>query len=137
MRPVLAVLLSAVCASTLLTAQSKKQPKTITLSGCVQRDEKTPGRFTLVDAKGQTTHRLTGADVREYIGRRVQVDGANAGNFRIVGGLQPNPNVAGQAGAMDPSRAAVAGAAGIGPVGSGELPEFRVKTVRPTGGDCK
>jgi hypothetical protein len=105
----------------------------------VQRDETTPGRYALADTKGNPMYRLTGKDVREYLGRQVELDGGtDTGRVKIVGGLQPNPNVAGQAGAIDPARAAMAGAAaGIGPVGSGELPEFRVKTVRPTGGACE
>ena len=82
-------------------------------------------------------YRLTGTDVRDYIGRRVQiVGGVQSKRFTIVGGLTPNANVAAQAGAMDPARAATAAAGGAAGPGSVELPEFRVKSVRPVSGGC-
>ena len=51
------VLLS--CAS-LAAAQSQKPPKTITLSGCVERGAAKPDELTLTDAKAHQTYRLTG-----------------------------------------------------------------------------
>jgi hypothetical protein len=51
--------------------------------------------------------------------------------------LLPNANVAAQAGSMDPSRAATAAAGGSAPVGDVQLPEFRVKSVKPLDGGCK
>ena len=111
--------------------------KIITLSGCVVRGETVPGRYTLEDKKGGVIYRLTGTDVRDYIGRRVQiVGGVQSKRFTIVGGLTPNANVAAQAGAMDPARAATAAAGGAAGPGSVELPEFRVKSVRPVSGGC-
>jgi hypothetical protein len=59
----------------------------------------------------------------------------SSSRLKITGGLLPSPNVAAQAGAIDPSQAANASSGGNG-VGSGELPEFRVKTVRQLGGAC-
>jgi hypothetical protein len=80
---------------------------------------------------------LTGTDFRDYIGRRVQiVGGVPSRRFTIVGGLTPNPNVAAQAGDMDPSRAANAAAGGVAGPGNVQLPEFRVKSVRPVSGAC-
>ena len=119
------------------TAQPKNANKMITLSGCVERAETTPGQYTLSDKKDGSTYRLTGTDVREYIGRRVQIVGGVASKrFTIVGGLTPNANVAAQAGAMDPVRAANAGAGGTAGPGTVALPEFKVKSVRPVGGSC-
>jgi hypothetical protein len=54
----------------------------------------------------------------------------------IKGGLLPNPNVAAQAGAMDPARAAMASAGGAAGPGAVDLPEFKVKSVRPVSGGC-
>ena len=118
-------------------APSKAAGKMITLSGCVERGETTPGQFTLSDKKDGSTYRLTGTDVREYIGRRVQIVGGVASRrFTIAGGLTPNANIAAQAGAMDPVRAATAAAGGAAGPGTVALPEFKVKSVRPVSGSC-
>ena len=119
------------------SAPSKAGSKMITLSGCVERGETTPGQYTLSDKKEGSTYRLTGTDFREYIGRRVQIVGGVASRrFTIVGGLTPNANVAAQAGAMDPVRAANAAAGGTAGPGTVALPEFKVKSVRPVSGGC-
>jgi hypothetical protein len=138
-----ALALLAVSASSTAIAQEKTgktmkpAPKVITLSGCVVRGETTPGQYTLEDKAAGTTYRLTGTDIRDYIGQRVQiVGGVPSRRFTIVGGLTPNPNVAAQAGDMDPSRAANAAAGGVAGPGNVQLPEFRVKSVRPISGGC-
>jgi hypothetical protein len=116
----------------------KKTPKTISLSGCVVRSEKTPDQFTLNDVNAGT-YRLSGVKLHDYLGQRVQLAGAVVENkrFTVKGGLLPNPNVAAQAGAMDPARAAVASAGGAaGPGTVEEFPEFKVKSVRPADGSC-
>lgn len=116
---------------------AKAPPKPITLTGCVQRGESAPGEYTLAEKKDSQIYRLTGTDLRDYVGRRVQIVGGVASNrFRIVGGLKPSPNAAAQAGAMDPARAAMAAAGGSAGPGKVELPEFRVKSVRPITGSC-
>ncbi len=116
---------------------SKPAPKPITLSGCVQRGESGPDQFTLSEKKGGQIYRLTGTDLRDYVGRRVQIVGGLASKrFRVVGGLTPSPNAAAQAGAQDPARAATAAAGGSAGPGKVELPEFRVKSVRPITGSC-
>jgi hypothetical protein len=116
---------------------SKPAPKIITLSGCVVRGETTPGQFTLEDKEVGLTYRLTGTDFREYIGQRVQLmGGVPSRRLTIVGGLTPNANVAAQAGDMDPVRAATAAAGGAAGPGNVQLPEFRVKSVRPVSGGC-
>ena len=128
---------SAVVAQDKTEKSPKPAPKIITLSGCVVRGETTPGQFTLEDKEAGTKYRLTGTDFREYIGRRVQiVGGVPSRRFTIVGGLTPNANVAAQAGDMDPARAANAAAGGVAGPGTVQLPEFRVKSVRPVSGAC-
>lgn len=119
------------------TTTDTKPPATkiLTLSGCVSADPSGPGAFTLSDTKPGTSYRLTGLDVREYAGQRVQVSGVTSRRLRIVGGLYPSPNVAAQAGAIDPAQAAVAAASGPG-AASKTLPEFRVKGVQAIPGAC-
>jgi hypothetical protein len=136
-----AVGLAFVCAFPLV-AQDKKAPakpaaKTISLSGCVARSEKTSDQFTLEDAT-EGKYRLSGVKLQDYIGRRVQIAGGVVGTKRLTikGGLLPNPNVAAQAGAMDPARAAVASAGGAAGPGTVDLPEFKVRSVRPVTGGC-
>ena len=124
-----------------LAAQDKKKTKDgdkiISLSGCVVRNEKMADQFTIKDA-GEGIYRLTGVKVRDYLGQRVEIAGAVVETKRLTikGGLSPNANVAAQAGAMDPARAAMAAAGGAAGPGSVDLPEFKVKNVRPVIGGC-
>jgi hypothetical protein len=140
----LALALSFVCAAP-LAAQDKSQdkkappkPKTISLSGCVVRDERIPTQFTLEDKADGGTYRLTGINMSDYVGRRVQIGGAIPDSKKLVikGGLTPSANVAAQAGDMDPARAAMATQGGAAGPGIVNLPEFRVKSVRPVSGGC-
>ena len=121
-------------------AQARQKPKNevITLSGCVERAEGSPAQYTIEDATSGVKYRLTGTNVRDFVGRPVLiVGGAASRKLVIVGGLTPNPNVAAQAGAMDPARAAVAAQGGSAGPGTVELPEFKVKSVRPGSGGCR
>lgn len=122
------------------SARTKKNPKVVSISGCVQRDETAPDQFTLTDPSAGGKFRLTGKDFREYLGRRVQLDGGIPGKgLKIAGGLQPNPNVAAQAGAIDPARAAVQAATTASTTGNpvDVVQEFRVKNIHSTGGSCQ
>ena len=144
MRPIAFALSLALVCTLQVGAQDKPKkesakagPKTISLSGCVVSDEKTPDQFTLNDAT-EGKYRLTGLRLRDYVGRRVQLAGAIVETKRLTikGGLLPNPNVAAQAGAIDPARAAVASSGGAAGPGMVDLPEFKVKSVRPVSGGC-
>jgi hypothetical protein len=126
-----------------LGAQEKKAPakpasKTLSLSGCVVRGETTPDQYTIEDRKEGSKYRLTGVKVSDFVGQRVQIAGSLVETKRLTikGGLMPNANVAAQAGAMDPARAAMAAAGGAAGPGTVDLPEFRVKSVRPVSGGC-
>ena len=134
---VLALALPLVCALPSAAQDASKKTKTLSLSGCVVRNEKTPDRFTLEDAT-EGNYRLSGMSLRDYIGQRVLIAGAVVETKRLTikGGLTPNANVAAQAGAMDPARAAVASAGGAAGPGTVDLPEFKVKSVRPVSGGC-
>jgi hypothetical protein len=136
------MLASAVTVGAQTTAGKKAKPAKpstpIALTGCVQHGESAPDQYTLSESKDSPIYHLTGPDLREYIGRRVRVLGAvpDSKRLRVVGGLTPSPNVAAQAGAMDPSRAVVAGATEAGSPGRVDLPEFKVKSVQPVTGSC-
>ena len=131
---------SALEAQTTSAPQSKSTaPDTLTLTGCVQRNDTGVDQYTLFDRKGKTTYRLTGTSARGYVGRRVEIVGTETApkRLQIRGGLTPTPNVAAQAGDMDPSQAATARAGGSAP-GTGPAPtlDFRVKSIRPAEGGC-
>lgn len=111
-----------------------KPPKTLTLTGCVARGANGED-LTITDQSG--TYRLTGKKVSDFVGQRVQIVGSIFGKkLQIETGLKPSPNVAAQAGAIDPAEAAVAASGGSAPTGDVQLPDFRVKTVRPLGAGC-
>jgi hypothetical protein len=144
-----AIVVSSLCvsaaaaeqATTTSSATKKDASKSVRLTGCVARDDADSTHFTLADfTSGETTYRLTGAaDVRKYLGKRVTVYGSRAEpKLAIVGGLVPSPNVAAQAGAIDPTRAAMAaqGAETNSRPGTILVPELRVRTVREASGDC-
>lgn len=117
-------------------SQAKAKNEPITLSGCVVRSETSPTQYTLEDKEAGWKYRLTGVDFRDYIGKPVVVIGSGAKKVAVVGGLTPTPNVAAQAGALDPSRAAVQAQTAAGSPGNVVVPEFKVKSIRPSGGSC-
>jgi hypothetical protein len=131
--PILAAVVLA-CAASALAQPPEKKPSALTLSGCVRKSETAAGGFMLAD--GATVYRLTGVDVRDYVGRRVEVVGGAPRRLKIVGGLTPSANVAGQAGDMDPSRAATAAAETANKNGTGVIPEFRIRSIKPLAGAC-
>jgi len=120
----------------------KGAPQPLTLSGCVQPSDSSPTRFTFEDdtnPKAAETYRLSGTNMKKYSGQRVEIiGGVVTPKLKISGGLRPSANVAGQAGAMDPTQAVIAGSSGGAATGTGnsELPEFRVTSVK-TLGACK
>jgi hypothetical protein len=115
-------------------------PKEIRLNGCVARDRIAPGQFTFLDNEGGGKYRLTGKGLKNFVGHRVEIVGGPPGKrvtFRT--GLLPSPNVAAQAGALDPAQAAIAnlpgGAADAN--ANAPLPEFRVIRLRNVEGACQ
>ena len=140
-----AVIAASVCAS--LAAQSsgqadkkgnESQSKTITLTGCVEKGA-TPNQYTIAD-DSNGKYEVSGSDIKKYLGQRVQVAGTpGSTRFRIKGGLWPTPNVAAQAGDIDPAKAAIAAQPGGGATGTGEidLPTFKVKAVRTIDSACR
>ena len=116
----------------------KTATKIATLVGCVERGD-APNRFTLSDPRNGK-YLLRGAAMNRYVGQKVQLVGTpDSARLRIVGGLLPTPNVAAQAGALDPVQAAIAAAPGGPSSGTGEaqLPRFKVKSVQAVDGGCQ
>jgi len=116
--------------------QKPAKDKSITLTGCVDKTD-TAAEWTLVDKKTGETYKLTGRDMSAYADRQVQLSGSSKSKVAVGFGLLPTPNVAAQAGAMDPAQAAMAGS---GATGAGrpavQLPEFTVKTVKVMKPSC-
>jgi hypothetical protein len=99
----------------------------ITLTGCIQVDAARPDWFTFSEAKTGTTYRLSGANVKSFVWKKVQ----------IVGGLVPSPNLAAQAGAIDPTKTAMAYQSAVPPgIATVESLEFKVDRVRRLSGSC-
>jgi hypothetical protein len=112
--------------------------KPIAISGCVARSETAPDQLTIAEKKDGTTYRLSGIDVHDFVGQRVLIVGGvvSSKRLQISGGLKPSPNIAGQAGAIDPSQAATAAVEGSASAANVRLPVFRVRSVRPLGEGC-
>jgi hypothetical protein len=120
------------------TQQDADSNKPVTLKGCVAREVASGSSYTFTDSTG-TKYRLAGKSVAKYSGMSVEVVGlVDRRNLTVVGGLWPTPNVAAQAGNMDPGRAAVI-ALGAGSVGTGrvELPTLRITRVGLGASECK
>jgi hypothetical protein len=124
------------------TSSEKKPPpappRPLTLTGCVEKGA-TPYQYTIADDLNGK-YEVSGNDIKKYIGQRVQVAGsAGSTRFRVKGGLWPTPNVAAQAGDIDPAKAAIAAQPGGGATGTGEvaLPTFKVKSIRSLDSSCR
>ena len=133
------VLITGIVIVTNLSAQ-KDAPRAASpaeLTGCVTRDADTKGPYTLTDVKSGAKYRLTGKKMDKYDGKRVVV--AGPGNrVAVRGGLWPSPNVAAQAGALDPAQESIARQTGGGGNASTAtvVPEFNVVRVRTLEGTC-
>ena len=141
MAPQASASLSAVAGAQQTTPTKKplKTPKNITLTGCIEPDPAQPGRFMMTDTSAGTRYHVFGKSFREYLGRPVELDGGiEVKGLKISGGLRPNANIAGQAGAIDPAQAAVQAATSESTTGTPiDVQEFRVKKIRPASGTCQ
>lgn len=132
-----------------LLAQSPKDAKEksptpvepLRLTGCVSKTPAKGGSYTFTS--GGESYRLTGKDIKKYAGLKVEVVEAlekeKSKRFAVKGGLYPSPNVAGQAGALDPVQSGIATQPGSGAAAGtgGDLPEFRANTVKLVDGACE
>jgi hypothetical protein len=116
----------------------KTPPKIVTLTGCVEKGAASD-QFTLED-ESNGKYRVTGGRIERYVGQRVQIAGSEDSRRLVVkGGLWPSPNVAAQAGDIDPTKAAMASQPAGPASGTGDvaLPTFKVKSVKTVSGGCK
>ena len=116
-----------------------KPPTTVVaLTGCVGGGRSAGEPFTITSDDGTIAYKLSGKNMRQYLGHRVTIVGSNdTRRLKVVGGLYPSPNVAAQAGALSATKAAVA----ADPISTAaktdqQLPEFRVKSVQSSGASC-
>jgi hypothetical protein len=108
-----------------------------TLLGCVAAPAGREKAFSLSELEGGERYLLQGVDVRDFVGKRVEISGSpNRRRLVIRGGLYPNANMAGQAGDIDPTRAAMAAQAGPEANTPRPTQEFRVRSVRLVEGGC-
>jgi hypothetical protein len=113
--------------------------KPVTMNGCVVREATSAKEFTFTDSSSGFKYRLSGQDVSKLLNQPLEIIGiVDTGRLKVKTGLYPSPNVAAQAGAMDPGKAHVA-ALGGGTTGSGtpDLPTFKVAQVKATQGECR
>ena len=117
-------------------SSSNKGVSSTTLDGCVAASSNNKKTFTLADAAQGETYLLKGLDVHDFVGKHVQIIGGPSKGLHIVGGLYPSPNVAAQAGAIDPTKAAIASQSGPTAQDPKPVVEFNVKSVRILSGTC-
>jgi hypothetical protein len=118
------------------SSSNNKGISSTTLDGCVAQGSDNRKTFTLADAAQGETYLLKGLDVHDFVGKHVQIIGGPSKGLRIVGGLYPSPNVAAQAGAIDPTKAAIASQSGPSAQAPKPAVEFNVKSVRILSGTC-
>ena len=123
-------------------AQKTDPTAPVTLNGCVTRDysdAKNASTYTFLSDEGGR-YRLNGKGVSKYSGMSVQVTGTiDNKKVKFVGGLYPSPNIAAQAGAIDPGVAAVAAMPGGSSKGTGnvEIPTLNVTRLSLGKGECR
>jgi hypothetical protein len=102
--------------------------KRLILNGCVPGRDRRADWFTPSDFAHErgTTSPFGGADGQPHMGLRI----------KIVGGFRPSTNIAAQAGALDPTQAAMADAGGIAGPETAPLVEVRVRSARPPTSFC-
>jgi hypothetical protein len=117
---------------------SKVDDSAVTLVGCVSGKPLASGDYTFLDGVTGTKYRLSGKGAKKFAGQQVEIVSAKDKKFVVKGGLYPSPNVAAQAGALDPGQEAIARQPGGPSSGTGsELPEFRFSRVRAVPGACQ
>lgn len=141
----------AIFAAALMLAQAQQAPPApkpdpkapITMNGCVTRDytdSRNASAYTFIDSVDGSRYHLKGKSVSKYSGMSVEVVGVvDTKKLKVVGGLWPSPNVAAQAGAIDPGKAAIAALPGGTTTGVGnvELPTFNVSRLSLGQGECR
>jgi hypothetical protein len=121
------------------TAQDQsKTPTTIELTGCVSVNPAAGGQYGFVDNASGGAYRLNGKNLKKYAGQRVRLVGdPSPKKVRIRTGLWPSPNIAAQAGALDPAQESIARHSGGAATTPDATPELRVVRVHGVEGACQ
>lgn len=145
MRTTTFVLIMGLCVAAIAAAQDRDASKpagtstTVELTGCVSLSPGTSGQYAFVEGESGGTYRLTGKGIKDYAGQRVTVvadPNSKKPKFRF--GLWPSPNVAAQAGAMDPAQESIARQqGGAASNADARFPELRVVRMRGAAGACR
>ena len=130
-----------------LTAQEQSksaaqdQPKTPTaleLTGCVSLNPAVGGQYAFVDTASGGTYRLNGKNLKKYAGQRVSLVGdTSTKRLKFKTGLWPSPNIAAQAGALDPAQESIARNSGGATNLPDGTPELKVVRVHGVDGACQ
>ena len=131
----------------MLTAQEQSksaaqdQPKTPTaleLTGCVSLNPAAGGQYAFVDTASGGTYRLNGKNLKKYAGQRVSLVGdTSTKRLKFKTGLWPSPNIAAQAGALDPAQESIARNSGGATNLPDGTPELKVVRVHGVDGACQ
>ena len=134
-----AVLVIVSGATTAAQEQTKTPSTSVELTGCVSLSPSASGQFAFVDGASGGTYRLSGKGIRKYAGQKVTIVGdPNSKRLRFRTGLWPSPNVAAQAGALDPAQESIARhSGGAGSMPDANFPELRVVRMRGADGACQ
>jgi hypothetical protein len=115
-----------------------KAPTTVELTGCVGLTPSSGGQFTFTDGTSGGTYRLNGKGLKKYAGQRVRIVGDTASKkLHVKTGLWPSPNIAAQAGALDPAQESIARNSGGASSVPDATPELRVVRVNGVEGACR
>ena len=129
-----------IVSATTVAAQDepKAPPSTIELTGCVSLTPSEGGQFAFVDGASGGTYRLNGKNLKKYAGQRISIVGdPSSKRPKIRLGLWPSPNVAAQAGALDPAQESIARQSGGAASTREPAPELKVVRVRGVEGSCQ
>jgi hypothetical protein len=134
-----AVLVIAAAETGAAQESRKTTTTTVELTGCVSVSPSASGQFAFVDGASGGTYRLSGKDIKKYAGQRVLIVGdPNSKRPRFRMGLWPSPNVAAQAGALDPAQESIARqSGGAASTPDASFPELRVVRMRGVEGACR
>jgi hypothetical protein len=122
-----------------LSAQGQtKTPTTVELTGCVSLSPSADGQFVFIDGASGGSYHLNGKNIKKYAGQRVTIVGdPRSKRIQVRTGLWPSPNIAAQAGALDPAQESIARHSGGTNMPDARAPELRVVRMNGVEGACQ
>jgi len=115
-----------------------KTPTALELTGCVSLNPAAGGQYGFVDTASGGTYRLNGKNLKKYAGQRVSLVGdTSTKRLKFKTGLWPSPNIAAQAGALDPAQESIARNSGGATNLPDGTPELKVVRVHGVDGACQ